>query len=74
MILSARTELDNHGAGGVGRACRAVRGQRESRVEDKVVFAVESDEGRADRASEAKRKRRLQLIGTVCVEERGLTV
>ena len=58
--LSARTESDNHGAGEDLRACREVRGQRESREEDRVKSRVsvaalggmskkESDGGRVDR-------------------------
>ncbi len=44
--LSGHTESDNHGAGGVGQACQEMRGQRDSREEDKVkrrVSVRESD-------------------------------
>ena len=81
--LSARTESDNHGAGEDLRACREVRGQRESREEDRVESRVsvaalggmskkESDGGRVDREHAAREEgeceRILRRTGTVSLE------
>ena len=60
VALSACTESDDHGDGEDLRSCRDVRGQRESREEDRVerrgsvaelgsMSEKESVEGRADK-------------------------
>ncbi len=65
VILSACSESDNHGAGGIGQACQEVREQRVSREKDKVERRVsvaesgnmsekESGEGRAERTDETR--------------------
>ena len=68
VALSARTESDNHGAGEDLQTCRDVRGQRESREEDRVerrmavaelecMSEKESLEGRDDKRRPERRKR-----------------
>ena len=89
MALSARTESDKHGAGDDLRTCRDVKGQRESREEDKVerrmsvtelgcMSEKESVEGRADRTEEAteagERERMFRRTGTESVDMVGLSV
>lgn len=81
MVLSARTESDKHVAGGVGRVCRGVRGQIETRDKDKAKRTVsmaesggvsekESGEGRAHRTNGERREPGSQGW----VEERGMGV
>ena len=89
VALSARTESDSHGAGEDLRTCRDVRGQRESREEDKVerrmsvaesgcMSEKESVEGRADKTEEAskagERERMLRRTGTESVDVVELSV
>lgn len=81
MVLSARSESDNHGAGGVGRACREVRGHREAREEDKEERRVsvaesggmserESEEEEVDKMMEQKMKEEEERKRTKEIEER----